>query len=427
MVDDIENALSNDTEFDKLVMKYMIKSNRVSGAQIIQMLFEQGVLNKENDADYKKFESGELSDYKFIRRKINNLEITPAQLALDPCEGSVIVTDTNSGEILAMVSYPSYDNNRLTNSVEPAYYSKLINDKTNPLYNRATQQRTAPGSTYKMLTTIAGVEEGAIDLDTKIDAEGIFTKVDPPAKCWYYPSKHGLIDIEEALEVSCNYFFYEVGYRLAGGEDHYSDSVGLSKLSKYASLFGLDTTSGIELDEIDPKVSDESAVRSAIGQGTNAYTPTQLSRYVTTIATSGTCYDLSIIKQITDKDENTTYENPHNIHGKVDISSGLWNTVHNGMRRVVKDHTDENMLINQIDVEVAGKTGTAEENLARPAHALFVSYAPFNRPEISVTSVIPYGYSSGNAEELAGFIYAYYFDPEKLENASITGNVNMSD
>ena len=136
---------------------------------------------------------------------------------------------------------------------------------------------------------------------------------------------------------------------------------------------------------------------------------------------------MSIIKQITDKDGNTTYENPHNIHGKVDISSGLWNTVHNGMRRVVKDHTDENMLINQIDVEVAGKTGTAEENLARPAHALFVSYAPFNRPEISVTSVIPYGYSSGNAEELAGFIYAYYFDPEKLENASITGNVNMSD
>ena len=97
------------------------------------------------------------------------------------------------------------------------------------------------------------------------------------------------------------------------------------------------------------------------------------------------------------------------------------------MRRVVEEHTDENMLINKINVDVAGKTGTAEENLARPAHALFVSYAPFVNPEISVTTVIPYGYSSGNAEELAGFIYAYYFDPEKLENASITGNVNMAD
>lgn len=218
-----------------------------------------------------------------------------------------------------------------------------------------------------------------------------------------------------------------MGYRLGGGDNNFSDSVGLSKLSKYASLFGLDTNSGIELDEIAPKVSDETVVRSAIGQGTNSYTPTQLSRYVTTIATSGTCYDLSIIKEIKDIEGTTTYENSHNVHGTVDIDSALWNTVHNGMRRVVENHTPEEMLINQIDVDVAGKTGTAEENLARPAHALFVSYAPFEKPEISVTTVIPYGYSSGNAEELAGFIYAYYFDPDKLENASITGNVNMSD
>lgn len=427
LVDYMENILSNDTEFDKLIMKYMIKSKNVSGTQIIYILFEQGVLNREEDKDYNDFVSGKLSDYKFIRKKIDNLEITPAQLALDPCEGSVVVTDVDTGEILAMVSYPSYDNNLLTNSVDPDYYAKLIADKTKPLYNRATQQRTAPGSTYKMLTTIAAVEEGAINLSTTIDAEGIFDKADPPPKCWIYPGKHGTIGIEEALEVSCNYFFYEVGYRLGGGDNNFSDNAGLSKLSKYASLFGLDTNSGIELDEIAPKVSDETVVRSAIGQGTNSYTPTQLSRYVTTIATSGTCYDLSIIKEIKDIKGNITYENPHNVHGTVDIDSALWNTVHNGMRRVVEKHTPEEMLINQIDVDVAGKTGTAEENLARPAHALFVSYAPFEKPEISVTTVIPYGYSSGNAEELAGFIYAYYFDPDKLENASITGNVNMSD
>lgn len=427
LVDYVENVLAEDTEFDKLIMKYMIKSKNVSGEQIIYILFEQGVLDQESDNDYTNFVTGKLSDYKFIRRKINNLEITPAQLALDPCEGSVVITDVDNGNILAMVSYPSYDNNRLTNSVEPEYYARLIADKTKPLYNRATQQRTAPGSTYKMLTTIAGVAENAIQLDTMIDAEGIFTKADPPPKCWLYPGKHGKIGIEEALEVSCNYFFYEVGYRLGGGDDNFSDSDGLEKLSKYASLFGLDTNSGIELEEIAPNVSDETVIRSAIGQGTNSYTPTQLSRYVTTIAANGTCYDLSIIKEIKNIDGETTYENPHNIHGTVDIASSLWNTVHNGMRRVVMNHTPEDMLINQINVEVAGKTGTAEENLARPAHALFVSYAPFNKPEISVTTVIPYGYSSGNAEELAGFIYAYYFDPEKLENASITGNVNMAD
>ncbi|MGN0497120.1 MAG: penicillin-binding transpeptidase domain-containing protein [Lachnospiraceae bacterium] len=427
LVSYVENMLSSDTEFDKLIMKYMIKSNNVSGEQIIYILFEQGVLNKEEDEDFVDFSTGEMSAYAFIRQKLYNLEITPAQLALDPCEGSVVVTDTKSGEILAMVSYPSFDNNLLTNSVDADYYAKLIADKTKPLYNRATQQRTAPGSTYKMLTTIAGVEEGAIDLDSVIEDEGIYTKITPPAKCWIYPGNHGTIGIEEALEVSCNFFFYEVGYRLGGGEDNFSDSVGLSKLSKYASMFGLDTTSGIELDEISPKVSDETVVRSAIGQGTNSYTPTQLSRYVTTIANSGTCYDLSIIKEIRSLDGTVKYENPHKVHGKVDIDQALWNTVHNGMRRVVTDHTSEDMLINQIDVEVAGKTGTAEEVTTRPSHSLFVSYAPFDSPEISVTTVIPFGYSSGNAEELAGFIYAYYFDPDKLENAHMTGNVNMSD
>ena len=429
LVDYLEEDLAKDTEFDKLIMKYMIKSNNVSGAQIIHILFEQGVLDEESDKDYDDFCAGTLSPYKFIRKKINNLEITPAQLALDPCEGSVVVTDVNNGEILAMVSYPSYDNNLLTNSVDPDYYASLITDKTKPLYNRATQQRTAPGSTYKMLTTIAGVEEGVINLNTIIDAKGTFEKTSPPPSCWIAPSgkTHGKIGIEEALEVSCNYYFYEVGYRLGGGDNNFSDAVGLKKLKKYASLFGLDTKSGIELDEIEPKVSDETVVRSAIGQGTNSYTPTQLSRYVTTVANSGTCYDLSLIKEIKNIDGNVTYENEHNVHGTVDIDDALWNTVHNGMRRVVKEHTDEKALINQIDVEVAGKTGTAEENELRPSHALFTSYAPFDNPEISVTTVIPYGYSSGNAEELAGFIYAYYYDSEKLENASVTGNVNMSD
>lgn len=425
--DYLEKNLAEDIAFDKLILKYMIRSERISGDQIVSILFEQKVLDQKSDKDYPDYYSGKLSAYKFIRRKIYNLEITPAQLALDPCEGSVVVTDVHNGEILAMVSYPSHDNNRLTNSVDASYYTMLLNDKTNPLYNRATQQRTAPGSTYKMLTTIAGVEEGAIDLNTEIKDEGTFTKDNTPAKCWIAPGNHGTIGIEEALEVSCNYFFYEVGYRLGGGENNFSDAVGLPKLEKYASMFGLDCNSGIELDEIAPKISDKTVVRSAIGQGTNSFTPTQLSRYVTTVANSGTCYDLSLIKEIRNIKGKTTYKNEHTVHGKVEIDSKLWTTVHNGMRRVVKNHTDSNMLINQIKVDVAGKTGTAEENLLRPAHALFVSYAPFVNPQISVTSVIPYGYSSGNAEELAGFIYAYYFDPDKLANVSVTGNVNMAD
>ena len=365
-----------------------------------------------------------------MRRKVTNLEITPAQLSLYPCEGSVVVTDVNSGEILAMVSYPSYDNNKLTNSVDSDYYNKLLNDKTKPLYNRSTQQRTAPGSTYKMLTTIAGVQENAIDLDTEILDESVFTKVSTQSspKCWISPGTHGLIGIEEALEVSCNYFFYEVGFQLSTTDNGtYVESLGLDKLSKYAQMFGLDRTTGIEIAESDPNISDTDAIRSAIGQGTNSFTATQISRYVTTIANSGTCYDLSLILERKDVNGNVTYTDPHTVSGMVSIPDSLWTTVHNGMRRVVTNHTDENALINRINVDVAGKTGTAQEDKTKPSHALFVSYAPFDNPEMSVTTVIPYGYSSGNAEELAGFIYAYLYDKALLENESVTGNTNVSD
>ncbi len=423
----IGTELLNNSDFDKIVIKYMIKSDEIKCNNVALLLYDQGVLSTD-DKDYNEIKAGTITAYQFMKKKIANLEIKPSQLALYPCEGSVVVSDIDSGEILAMVSYPSYDNNMLTNSVDSAYYNKLLNDKTKPLYNRSTQQRTAPGSTYKMLTTIAGVQENAISMDTTILDESVFTKISTKAKCWISPSSHGEIGIEEAIEVSCNYFFYEVGYRLSTGEDgEYYEALGLERLNKYASMFGFDRTTGIEIVESEPKISDTDPVRSAIGQGTNSFTATQLSRYVNTIANSGTVYDLSLVLKRQDVNGNITYTNPHNVSGMVSIPDTLWTTVHNGMRRVVTEHTPKEHLINRINVDVAGKTGTAQEDKTKPNHALFVSYAPFNNPEISVTTVIPYGYSSGNAEELAGFIYAYYYDKALLENESVTGNNNLSD
>ena len=427
LVDYIGERLLNDSDFDKVVIEYMIKSNALSCTKIACILYDQGILDAETDEDYASLINGSLGYYEFMRRKISKLEITPAQLALDPCSGSVVVTDVNTGEILAMVSYPSYDNNLLTNSIDAEYYAKLTNDNTSPLYNRATQQRTAPGSTYKMLTTIAGVQENVIGVNSTIDTLGYFDKIAKPAKCWIYPSSHGTIGIEKALEVSCNYFYYEVGYRLGSVDGEFNDAAGLDRLAKYAAMFGLDSNSGVELPEATPKISDEDVVRSAIGQGTNSYTATQLSRYVTTIANSGNCYNLSLVKEARDFDGNVVYSNPHTVANTVSISQSLWNAVHNGMRRVVTDHTSATSLINRINVSVAGKTGTAQEDKNRPAHALFVSYAPFENPEISVTAVIPFGYSSGNAEELASFIYAYYFDPTILDSETVNGNNSVSD
>ena len=434
--DEIYNVLTeyilkefeNNTSFDKLVFKYMIISGELTGSQVINLLYDQGILNTATDTDYSDYKAGVMGSYDFICKKIKNLEITPAMLALDPCSGSIVVTNPNNGTVKAMTSYPSYDNNRLTNMIDADYYSKITTDKTTPMYSRATMQQTAPGSTFKMITAFAGMNEGVIGVNDVIQTKGYFDKTETPAKCWIYPSAHGTIGISKAIEESCNYFFYELGYRMATKDTGtYSDITGVERLQKYAGMFGFDSTSGIELPESKPQISDADSIRTAIGQGTNNFTATQLARYVTTLANSGTCYDLSLVSEIKDIDGNVVYKNEHKVHNQLDFPAEQWNVVRQGMRQVVSVHTSSSALINQINVAVAGKTGTAQQSEARPNHALFVSFAPYENPEVTVTSVIPFGYSSGNAVELSGLVYAYLYDPDVLENTTITGNNALSD
>lgn len=434
--DEIYNVLTeyilkefeNNTSFDKLVFKYMIISGELTGSQVINLLYDQGILNMATDADYSDYKAGVMGSYDFICKKIKNLEITPAMLALDPCSGSIVVTNPNNGTVKAMTSYPSYDNNRLTNMIDADYYSKITTDKTTPMYSRATMQQTAPGSTFKMITAFAGMNEGVIGVNDVIQTKGYFDKTETPAKCWIYPSAHGTIGISKAIEESCNYFFYELGYRMATKDTGtYSDITGVERLQKYAGMFGFDSTSGIELPESKPQISDADSIRTAIGQGTNNFTATQLARYVTTLANSGICYDLSLVSEIKDIDGNVVYKNEHKVQNQLDFPAEQWNVVRQGMRQVVSVHTSSSALINQINVAVAGKTGTAQQSEARPNHALFVSFAPYENPEVTVTSVIPFGYSSGNAVELSGLVYAYLYDPDVLENTTITGNNALSD
>ena len=434
--DEIYNVLTeyilkefeNNTSFDKLVFKYMIISGELTGSQVINLLYDQGILNTATDADYSDYKAGVMGSYDFICKKIKNLEITPAMLALDPCSGSIVVTNPNNGTVKAMTSYPSYDNNRLTNTIDADYYAKITTDKTTPMYSRATMQQTAPGSTFKMITAFAGMNESVIGVNDVIQTKGYFDKTETPAKCWIYPSAHGTIGISKAIEESCNYFFYELGYRMATKDTGtYSDITGVERLQKYAGMFGFDSTSGIELPESKPQISDADSIRTAIGQGTNNFTATQLARYVTTLANSGTCYDLSLVSEIKDIDGNVVYKNEHKVQNQLDFPVEQWNVVRQGMRQVVSVHTSSSALINQINVAVAGKTGTAQQSEARPSHALFVSFAPYENPEVTVTSVIPFGYSSGNAVELSGLVYAYLYDPDVLENTTITGNNALSD
>ena len=420
LVDYIASDILTTTDFEKLVYQYAILNDEITGNQLCTILYDQGYLEWD-ESTRNSLASGSLSSYSFLKEKIRTLEITPGELALDPCSGSCVIIDPNNGDVLACVSYPGYDSNKLANSVDSSYYSQLVFNLSNPLYNHATQQRTAPGSTFKMISSVAGLAENVITTSTQIQDLGIFDKVSNQPKCWYYPSNHGSINVSEALRDSCNYFFYEVGYELAGGSN-YNDEKGIEKIQKYASMFGLNEKTGIEIEESTPSIATEYPVMAAIGQSDNNFTTISLARYVTAIANSGTVYDLSLMDHVTDSEGNTIEEYSSTVKNTVDVlDSSEWSAIHYGMRMVVESLE----CFDGFSVEVAGKTGTAQQVTTRPNHALFVGYAPYNNPEVAVATRIAFGYTSHNAAEVTKNILSAYFgveDTEQLINGEASAN-----
>ncbi|MDO4619753.1 MAG: penicillin-binding transpeptidase domain-containing protein [Lachnospiraceae bacterium] len=412
----IAEYLATDTKFSKILYKYLITSRDLSGALIINALYDQGLFSKK-DGTYAAFKNDEMKAYDVVISKIHSLELTPAMLALDPCSGSVVVTDPNTGEILACVTYPGYDNNRLTNTMDITYYNKLAQDASGPFYNKATQQETAPGSTFKLITTTAGLEEKVITGSTVFNCTGTFSETETPLRCWL-TSGHGPLNIIGGIQNSCNVFFCNVAFQLGINEEgSWSDSLSLSKLQQYAELFNMDQPSGIEVPENEPHVSDQYAIQSSIGQGTHAYTTTQLARYITTLANGGTSYNISMIDKTTDAEGNTITDYTPTVASQLSISTFTWDTIHEGMRAVIENKD----VYADMPIAVAGKTGTAQESKSRPSHALFVCYAPYENPEIAMAVRIGNGYSSTNCLMTAKDILQYYF---KLNETSsiITGH-----
>ncbi len=418
MLERLEKSVS----FSKRMYRYMIRNDEITGYQIIATLLEQDAISitaKEQD----KFYSNVMSSYSFMLYLIQNLYITPGQLALDPYSASSVITDM-SGNVLALVTYPSYDNNRLANSIDSDYYAKLQSDLSRTLWNYATQQRTAPGSTFKMVSATAAMEEGVINTASTITCRGYFDRFENETyRCWIYPGSHGSLNVTGGIEHSCNSFFYEVGYKLSLDDNGvYNEDLGLEKLKKYADLYGLTDKTGVEIEEASPEASDEYPVLSAIGQGTNNFTTIGLARYVMTVANNGTCYDLTLLNKVTDLNGNSIKEYSPKLRNTVDLPSAYWNAIHTGMRRVVMQKS----YYNNLGVNVAGKTGTAQESRNRANHALFVSYAPYENPEVAVATRIAFGYTSEFAANLTRDIYKYYFHLED-EDDIVTGTAEIPD
>ena len=421
LTDYIITYLKTDNSFSKLLYKYMLQEDTISGREICLVLYDQEILSKD-DGMYDSLASGAMTAYDFMVNKIYNLEIEPAQLALEPCSASAVITDVKTGDVLACVSYPGYNNNLLVNDMDTDYYAKLSIDQSSPFFNKATQQTTAPGSTFKILSTIAGMSEGVIDDSTYIECTGSFDLVTPPINCWNI-NGHGPIEIREAIEQSCNYYFNMVGFKLGqDGEGNFSENRSLAVLQKYASLIGLDKKTGIEITESSPHVSDSLAVPSYIGQGTNAYTTSQLARYATAIATSGTVYDLTLLGKLTDSRGNILKEYEPDVINTLDVDSSVWADIHDGMYRVVQTHKQ----FDGLGMDVSGKTGTAEvDGVYHPNHGMFVGYAPSTDPQYAIAVRIENGYASGNACLAAADIFKYIF--ELTDEGSILTGVASSD
>ena len=416
IVDIILNELSEDETFDKLLYRYIVKNDDINPKTICQCLLDQGIITLSID-EQALWDAGKISAYAFFITRIENLEITPAMLALEPYSASMVVTDVNTGKVLALVSYPSYDNNYLANGADSEYLAKINSDLSRPLVNYATQQRTAPGSTYKMVTATAGLMENVITTSTLITCTGSFEVTTDTHKCWIYPRRHNALNVTGAIQKSCNSFFYNVGYRLSLNEKgNYDSNLGVEKLNYYADLYGLSEKSGVEISEYSPILTSAYSVPSAIGQGTNSFTTVGLARYVTAVANSGTVYNLTLLDKITDSEGNVTEEKEATIRNTIEMDSSYWNAIHEGMRRVVTDMS----YFNDFPIEVAGKTGTAQQSKTNADHGLFVCYAPYDSPEIAIAARIANGYSSSYVADTTKDVLKYYYGIEDV----VTGNAS---
>lgn len=419
--------IKTDTEFSKIIYQYMITRGEISPRQLCLILFDQGVLDYD-DATVNKLKNGSLSPRDFLMKKIYNIEITPAQLALEPCTGSCVMTDEKTGEIRAMVSYPGYDSNKLANGVDSEYFASLQHDKSSPLLNYATQQKTAPGSTFKLVSATAGLAENVITTSDQIRCTGIYNDISNKPKCWIYPGSHGLDNVSEAIRDSCNVFFYTVGNRLAQKKTgSYNDANGIDLIQKYAHIYGLDQKTGLEISESKSSVATKYPVMAAIGQSDNNYTTVALSRYVTAVA-SGKKYNYQLMNKIVDADGKTVKKYKADYEDISDtLTSSQWDAIHSGMREVVSTMD----RFQGFDIPVAGKTGTAQQT-GHANHGLFVGYAPYDDPEITIAVRIANGYSSHNAATAARNVISYYYketsmkDIKEMKAAGANGNIRNS-
>ena len=338
-----------------------------------------------------------------------------------------VVQLVDTGEILAAASYPTFS---LTTYSED--YNQNYNDPRKPFLNRAFQGLYPPGSTFKMITAIAGLEEGIIELSTIIRDLGRYTYWSTPQPmCWIYRQgggTHGLVNVTRAIEVSCNYFMYDVGRRL-----------GIDKLDEYAAMFGLGQKTGVELYEESGVVASPAFTESlggtwyegnvlsvAIGQESTQVTPIQLTNFISALVNGGTRYSTHLLKTVKSSDfSQVVYEYEPQVQDEINIAPENLNAVTEGMRDLTTGDGSLASAFRNLPFEVGAKTGSAQVSSTSDSNAVFVCYAPYDDPEIAISLVVEHGGSGSWLASLAAEILAYYFTTPDSQSDVVTENTLM--
>ncbi len=331
----------------------------------------------------------------------------------DAYSGAAVVMNPKNAEILAMASWPTFDPATFNEQ-----YNTLANDPNKPIWNRAISGTYEPGSTFKMLTSIAALESGVITPQTVIEDEGIYKYYDDyQPKCWIYTKSgrtHGAQTVTDAVKNSCNYFYYEVG-RL----------MGIETLNDYAKKFGFGERTGFELASEESKgrlagPEDREAyggepwrpgdtLQAAIGQSDNLFTPLQLANYLSTLINGGNRYKPHIVKTIRSPiDGSVVLEKEPELVESIPMHEENIDAVLNGMLGVTEDGTASSHF-REYPIEVGGKTGSAQVAVGSD-NGLFVGYAPFDEPEIAIAVVIEHGNSGGDVVPVVKDVLDAYFN-----------------
>ena len=333
--------------------------------------------------------------------------------ALQGKEGTIVVLDVHSGAILAMASTPAFDPNVFARGIKGDEWRALIKDRLRPLNNRAIQGQYPPGSTFKVVMAIAGLEEEAIQPDTKIFDPGFFPFGNRNFRDWKKEG-HGSVDLHKSLVESCDVYYYTLGTRL-----------GIDKIAKWSRAFGLGEKSGALLDdEKGGLVPDTEWKRKrfrqpwypgetpsvAIGQGYLTVTPLQLANMMAAVANGGTLYRPRLVSRVESIEGQRVYEQGPEVIRTIELKSETLNRVRNALADVVQGAAGTGKAARSPIIALAGKTGTAQVVEMKGAylkseqltyfnrdHAWFVSYAPLNKPEIAIAVLVEHGGHGGEA------------------------------